>query len=35
MALFFFFPAHTEAGKKKILNLLLPLNFSFFTSPLA
>jgi len=29
----FFFPAHAESGKKKSLNLLFPLNFSF--SPLA
>jgi len=34
-ALFSFFPAHVEAGKKKILNLLFPLNFSFSTTPLA
>jgi hypothetical protein len=31
----FFFLAHVEAGKKKILNLIFPLNFSFSASPLA
>jgi hypothetical protein len=31
----FFFPAHAEAVKKKILKILFPLNFSFSTNPLA
>jgi len=31
-ALFSFFPAHAEAAKKKILNLLFPLNISFSTT---